>query len=227
MPPMPMPRCLFGLGEADNAIYVIGGKELKEGEETLDSVMCYDRNTFKWGESDPIPYEVYGHSVVSHKGLVYAIGGKRKDKKCLKKLCVYNPKKFEWKELAPMKTGRSLFGAAVYKDKIWVATGVTDSGLTATVEVYDIDKNKWEDMAEFPQVRSSMSLVNLTDQLYAIGGFTLAQSESGELTPNEVDDVWKYDADKKEWLGILKELPYASSATFLPVRLNILRMTKM
>lgn len=43
MPPLPSPRCLFGLGEALNSIYVVGGRELKDGERSLDSVMCYDR----------------------------------------------------------------------------------------------------------------------------------------------------------------------------------------
>lgn len=36
--------------------------------------------SFKWGESDPLPYEVYGHGTVSHKGLVYVIGGKSESK---------------------------------------------------------------------------------------------------------------------------------------------------
>lgn len=43
MPPLPSPRCLFGLGEALNSIYVVGGRELKDGERSLDSVLCYDR----------------------------------------------------------------------------------------------------------------------------------------------------------------------------------------
>ncbi|NXY78909.1 KLH40 protein, partial [Glareola pratincola] len=80
MPPLPSPRCLFGLGEAENSIFVVGGKELKEGEKTLDSVLCYDRLSFKWGEADSLPYAVYGHAVVSHKDLVYVIGGKGSDK---------------------------------------------------------------------------------------------------------------------------------------------------
>lgn len=36
--------------------------------------LCF--RSFKWGESDPLPYEVYGHGTISHKGLVYVIGGK-------------------------------------------------------------------------------------------------------------------------------------------------------
>lgn len=43
MPPIPSPRFLFGMGEAENCIFVIGGKELNEGEQTLDSVLVYDR----------------------------------------------------------------------------------------------------------------------------------------------------------------------------------------
>lgn len=61
---------------------------------------------------------------------------------CLKKMCSYDAKRFEWKELAPMNTARSLFGATVHKDKIYVAAGVTDTGLTDSVEVYDIESNK-------------------------------------------------------------------------------------
>ncbi|KAI5093104.1 kelch-like protein 40a [Silurus meridionalis] len=145
MPSLPTPRCLFGITDAKNSLFVIGGKELKEGEHALDTVMIYDRQSFKWGESDPIPYSVYGHGTVSHNGLIYIIGGKSESKKCLKRMCVYNPSKFEWKDLAPMKTARSLFGVAVHKNKIYVVTGVTDDGLTSKVEVYDIAKNMYDE----------------------------------------------------------------------------------
>ncbi|KAM4705835.1 kelch-like protein 40 [Rhinophrynus dorsalis] len=227
MPPVPSARCLFGLGESENSIYLIGGKELKEGEETLDSVLCYDRPSFKWGESDPLPYPVYGHAVVSHENLVYVIGGKGNDKKCLNKLCVYNPKKFEWKDLAPMKTARSLFGATIHNGKIFIAAGVTDTGLTNTVEAYDIKTNKWEDFTEFPQERSSLSLVSMDGTLYAIGGFATLENEAGELVPTELNDIWRYNEEEKKWEGILREIRYASGATFIPARLNILRLTKM
>lgn len=60
----------------------------------------------------------------------------------MRRVCAYNPTKFEWKDLAPMKTARSLFGLTVHNDQIFVVTGVTDSGLTSSVEVYDIASNK-------------------------------------------------------------------------------------
>lgn len=53
-------------------------------------------------------------------------------------MCAYDAKTLQWQDLAPMKCARSLFGATVHGDKIYVAAGVTDTGLTNTVEVYDI-----------------------------------------------------------------------------------------
>ncbi|XP_067109756.1 kelch-like protein 40a [Osmerus mordax] len=228
MPSLPNPRCLFGLTEAENSIFVVGGKELKEGEHVLDSVMIYDRQSFKWGESDPLPYTVYGHGTVSHKGLVYVIGGKAESKKCIRRMCVYNPTKFEWKELAPMKTARSLFGVTVHKDQIYVATGVTDSGLTSVVEVYDIATNMWSEFLEFPQERSSLSLITMEGCLYAVAGFAMMPSETSEKPlPTEMNDIWRFDEEENCWNGILREISYAAGATILPVRLNTLRLTKM
>ena len=43
-----------------------------------------------------------------------------------------------------MKKARSLFGITVHNDQIYVVTGVTDTGLTGTVEVYDIATNKYD-----------------------------------------------------------------------------------
>ncbi|KAM9844601.1 kelch-like protein 40a [Aulostomus maculatus] len=228
MPAQPNPRCLFGLTEAENSIFVVGGKELKEGEHALDSVMIYDRQSFKWGESDPLPYEVYGHGSVSHKGLIYVIGGKSESKKCMRRVCVYNPTKFEWKDLAPLKTARSLFGVTVHRDQIFVVTGVIDSGLTSSVEVYDIASNTWSEFTEFPQERSSLNLLSMGDFLYAVGGFTMMPSEtSEEPVPTEMTDIWRYDESEKCWNGILREISYAEGATVLPVRLNTLRLTKL
>lgn len=42
-----------------------------------------------------------------------------------------------------MQTARSLFGAAVHDGRIFVAAGVTDTGLTSSVEVYSITDNKY------------------------------------------------------------------------------------
>ncbi|XP_063789780.1 kelch-like protein 41 [Pseudophryne corroboree] len=226
LPPLPSARCLFGLGEADNCIYAIAGKDL-QSEESLDTVFCYDVKAMTWKEAKKLPLKVYGHSVVSHNGLVYCIGGKTDDKKCTGRMFVFNPKKGDWKDLPPMRTARSMFGVAVHKEKIFIVGGVTDEGLTASVEAYDITSNKWETIQEFPQERSSINMVSLAGSLYAIGGFAMVQLESQEFAPSEVTDVWKFEDDKKEWSGMLKEIRYASGATCLESRLNLFKLTKL
>lgn len=226
LPPLPSARCLFGLGEADNCIYAIAGKDL-QSEESLDTVFSYDVKSVAWKEANKLPIKVYGHSVVSHNGLLYCVGGKTDDKKCTGRMFVFNPKKGDWKDLPPLRTARSMFGVAVHKDKIFVAGGVTEEGLTASVEAYDIAANKWETITEFPQERSSINLVTSLGSLYAIGGFAMVQLESKEFAPSEVTDIWKFEDDTKEWNGMLKEIRYASGATCLDSRLNLFKLTKL
>lgn len=62
--------------------------------------------------------------------------------KALNKVFVYNHKQSEWRELAAMKTPRSMFGAIIHKGKIVVAGGVNEEGLTASCEAYDFVANK-------------------------------------------------------------------------------------
>ncbi|KAM4698806.1 kelch-like protein 41 [Rhinophrynus dorsalis] len=226
LPPLPSARCLFGLGEADACIYAIAGKDL-QSEESLDSVFCYDSKAVAWKEVKKLPVKLYGHSVVSHNGLIYCLGGRTDDKKCTGRMFVFNPKKGDWKDLPPMRTSRSMFGAAVHNGKIFAVGGVTEEGLTASVEAYDITTSKWETITEFPQERSSINMISLAGSLYAIGGFAMIQLESKEFAPSEVTDVWKFEDDKKEWSGMLKEIRYASGASCLDIRLNLFKLTKL
>ncbi|XP_064229421.1 kelch-like protein 41 isoform X3 [Aotus nancymaae] len=226
LPPLPSARCLFGLGEVDDKIYVVAGKDLQT-EASLDSVLCYDPVATKWNEVKKLPIKVYGHNVISHKGMIYCLGGKTDDKKCTNRVFIFNPKKGDWKDVAPMKTPRSMFGVAVHKGKIVIAGGVTEDGLSASVEAFDLATNKWDVMTEFPQERSSISLVSLAGSLYAIGGFAMIQLESKEFAPTEVNDIWKYEDDKKEWAGMLKEIRYASGASCLATRLNLFKLSKL
>lgn len=50
---------------------------------------------------------------------------------------------------------------------------------------------RWSSFEAFPQERSSLSLVSLTGTLYALGGFATLETESGELVPTELNDIWR------------------------------------
>lgn len=48
-------------------------------------------------------------------------------------------------------------------------------------------------MTEFPQERSSLSLVSTGGFLYALGGFAMMPSEtSEEPVPTEMTDIWRW-----------------------------------
>lgn len=51
--------------------------------------------------------------------------------------------------------------------------------------------------------------------------------EGEETFPHHCLPLPRYDEEQKKWEGVLREIQYASGATFLPVRLNVLRLTKM
>lgn len=61
-------------------------------------------------------------------------------------------------------------------------------------------------------------------------GFTTKESsrrEGEETFPHHYLSLPRYEEEQKKWEGVLREIQYASGATFLPVRLNVLRLTKM
>lgn len=226
LPPMPSPRCLFSMGEFENILFAVAGKDLQE-DESLDSVLCYDVDKMKWTETKKLPLKVHGHSVVSENGLVYCIGGKMDDNKAINKLFAYNHKKSEWKELASMKTARSMFGAVVHKGKIVVTGGVNEEGLLASCEAYDFGTNKWGPFPDFPQERSSVNLVSCGGILYSVGGFTVVEMENKEVAPTEVTDIWQFEEDQKQWTGMLKEMRYAAGASCVTIRLNPAKMPQL
>ncbi|XP_070832007.1 kelch-like protein 41a [Chaetodon trifascialis] len=226
LPPMPSPRCLFAMGEFENLIFAVAGKDL-ESNESHDTVMCYDTEKMKWTETKKLPMKIHGHCVVSANGLVYCIGGKMDDNKATNKMFAYNHKKSEWKEVASMKAARSMFGAVIHNGKIVVAGGVTEEGLTAACEAYDFGTNKWSPFTDFPQERSSVNLVSCGGLLYAVGGFAMVENENKECAPSEIIDIWQYEEDKKQWTGMIREMRYAAGASCVSMCLNAAKMPKL
>lgn len=226
LPPLPSPRCLFAMGECDNFLFAIGGKDL-QNDECLDTVMCYDTEKLKWSETKKLPLKIHGHCVVSQYGMIYCLGGKTDEGKYLNKMFVYNHKKSEWKEVAGMKTPRSMFGAVVHKGKIIVVGGVNDTGILRSCEVYDFGTNKWEAFTDFPQERSSLNLVSSGGGLFSVGGFTMVETDDKECAPSEITDIWQFEEDKKQWTGLIREMRYAAGATCVSMRLNAAKMPKL
>ncbi|TMS16486.1 Kelch-like protein 40 [Larimichthys crocea] len=70
-----IPKNHTSLVTKENQIFVAGG--LFFDEQNKEDPLC---SSFKWGESESLPYPVYGHATISHNDVVYVIGGKGDDK---------------------------------------------------------------------------------------------------------------------------------------------------
>lgn len=110
---------------------------------------------------------------------------------------------------------------------------------------------RWSPFTEFPQERSSVNLVSCRGLLYAVGGFAVVENENRECEPSEIIDIWqyvilvprfawftplaavtvfvcsRYEEDKKQWTGMIKEMRYAAGASCVSMHLNTARMPKL
>lgn len=57
-----------------------GGGSVYHPDDLFFVCVFVIHRSFKWGESEPIPYPVYGHATISHNDTVYVIGGKGDNK---------------------------------------------------------------------------------------------------------------------------------------------------
>lgn len=110
--------------------------------------------------------------------------------------------------------------------------------------------HRWSPFTEFPQERSSVNLVSCGGLLYAVGGFAVVENENRECAPSEVIDIWQYvifvsaqftsfaavtqffvfsrfEEDKKQWTGMIREMRYATGASCVSMHLNTARMPKL
>jgi N-acetylneuraminic acid mutarotase len=81
-----------------------------------------------------------------------------------------------WKELAPIKNGpRQEGGVAAIGKNIYVVGGMTQTiprGQQSTVEVYDIDSNKWSNAPPMPVAMHHPNVAAANGSLYVLGGLT-------------------------------------------------------
>jgi hypothetical protein len=111
-----------------------------------------------------------------------------------------------WTRLAPMNLLRQEMGAARIGDRVYVTGGLTagpPSGVTNTVEVYDIRLDRWDPVAPLPVGLDHMGVAATGGCLYVVGGFDASRQRRTELR--------RYDPDLDAWTT-LAPLPSARGA---------------
>ncbi len=185
-------------------IYVIGGLDLFANEVYIiyGENEVYDTASDSWSYMKQIPTTVawYASSVVDDK--IYIIGGFQshqnpdgsKSVKFTNLVQIFNPKTNQWTQGASMPTNMAkLAGCAttglMAPKRIYVVGGIikdeTQTVITypevSWTQIYDPETNNWLMGISLPAPRSSISLVNINDRLYALGGSESTTNQ--EYTP--------------------------------------------
>jgi N-acetylneuraminic acid mutarotase len=75
-----------------------------------------------------------------------------------------------WTEEAPMPTARSSLAAASVNGLLYAIGGSSDTGVVATVEVYNPTTNSWSTAAPDPTARRSIGAGVVNGLIYVVGG---------------------------------------------------------
>ena len=90
-----------------------------------------------------------------------------------------------------MKVARSGLGSAILGDALFVAGGSNNNSPLSSVERYDIETDKWSQIADMLVPRSGLGVTNLdTNTLLALGGW----SDNEKLKTVEM-----YDSRENKW----------------------------
>ena len=92
-----------------------------------------------------------------------------------------------------MRVARAYHGMAVLGDKIYVAGGACEGGVSSdSVEVFDLETQSWVDLAPLSPARETFVLTALRGELFAVGGYT---PSTGAMY-----DIMAYDIQHNRWM---------------------------
>jgi N-acetylneuraminic acid mutarotase len=184
----PLPTLTNGIGAnvVDDKIYVIGGGTGGFGYFSYSALTwAYDPANNSWSQMAPAPTAVafYSSTVLDDK--IYVIGGEysfRYPKVSYTNLVqVFDPKTNQWTQGAPLLLNMSQIGAASSFDSvgskcIYVFGGLKPyigdrvSNAVNWTQIYDLKTNLWHNGTSMPIARFGVSVANVNDALYILGG---------------------------------------------------------
>ncbi len=184
---MPTPRQHIAYSSAviDSFIYVIGGLEKgnydqgSDIEKTIPSNknQRYNCKKNKWEELAPMPTPRQNVSVVAVDSLIYVIGGEGDSKSIwtsLKNVEVYNTINNTWSIAPALPFTRSMTGAELIANEIWVLCGWRDGYyniIDDRIFIYNIKSGTWRiSTAKTPKLIAYAGITSRNGKIYVING---------------------------------------------------------
>ena len=185
---IPTTRSSLQANVVDDKIYVIGGQKLA-GLGVINPSNAndvYDPVTDSWSQMASIPTPVMGYASVVLDNKIYIISGGHTggpDYKPIDQVQIFDPETNQWTNGTSIPTGVAFAGACATQGRfapkrIYVIGGTTNyyfrEGYSARAsvdlnQVYDPETRNWSEAASMSTSRYDLTLVNLNDELYAIG----------------------------------------------------------
>lgn len=206
---------LYGLA-LEGKEYVIGG--LGRGGIPPGLVYVYDPNTDQWTKKTSMPKPVHHQAQAIYKGKIYIFGGCKRHlfgDDTVDSSWVYDPATDTWTAIRPLPGRRCSARAQEVGGKIYVIggfgpmeNGKPGTRVTGANQVYDPEKNTWEDRSPMPTARNHIFSGVVDGKIYMIGG---RLGSGGASTASPTDVVEEYDPAKDLWGNLRAPMPTARS----------------
>ncbi|XP_070610132.1 kelch-like protein 6 [Erythrolamprus reginae] len=147
-----------------NEVYISGGKE------TQHEVWKYNSSINKWIQIEYLNIGRWRHKMAVLSGKVYVLGGFDGVQR-LNSVEIYDSFHNCWSEATPLMVNVSSFGAASYKNKLYVIGGGPNGKLaTDNTQCYDPTTNNWCLKNPMPVEAKCINATTFHDHIYVVGG---------------------------------------------------------
>ncbi|MBJ7880687.1 Kelch repeat-containing protein [Gelidibacter salicanalis] len=204
-----------GFVSHQDQLYLIGGRGIKP-------IDVFNVVTQNWIALENTPFEVHHITPLSVIGSIYIVGGftgNYPNETPLTHVFKVNPEANSWEAVLeiPSQRRRGAAGVTVYKDKIYIANGITEGhtkGTTFMFDVYDPKQNTWTILPDAPTIRDHSSAAVVDNKLVVLGGRNTSYHEADNFEAffgkvNPTVDYFEFSTEK--WSTYEAELPAPSA----------------
>ena len=196
-PSMNQSRRIFGLGLSNDKLFAIGGfKIYKNTMETIDI------NGYQWNEEMTLPFQTWGHCVVSMNDKIVVMGGGNNS------TWILNTLDNKWTP-GPQMNEKRLYHSCFHDRQtnfIYVIGGDMNGKVThiASTEKLDMESNTWEYASEFPIANflNSAAVASKSKKYigFVAGGISELKSKN---------EIWGLKRNDQKWYKMQQSLKTA------------------